>query len=84
LKNIKHKKRAPKKQLKGILLTLFFGPLGLFYCNWQAAIIISIIVLFTTIIYIFIFFIPLLWFWSILISIQSVHHYNEWLKNKKY
>lgn len=63
-----------KSQIAGFLLTLFLGPLGLFYSSWVAALILCVIA-FTTAISIIG---PVLcWIVAIVISFFSVSKHNE-------
>ena len=36
-------KANEKSEFAGFLLTFFFGPLGLFYCNWISALILTLV-----------------------------------------
>lgn len=66
-----------KSQFVGFLLTFFFGPLGLFYSSWVAAIILIVIAFstFATLV------IPvLIWFLSIIISFFAVDKHNQKVK----
>jgi len=40
-------KTHSKSQIAGFILTLLFGPLGLFYSNWVAALVLCLIAFFT-------------------------------------
>jgi len=67
-----------KSQLSGFLLTLLFGPLGLFYSSWIAGLILTItaVGLGATII------VPLIcWGLSILLSFGFVDDYNNKVKS---
>ena len=66
-----------KSYAAGFFLTVVFGPLGLFYCNWIAALILSVVAIAfsPTII------VPILcWLLSIAMTYPAVHDYNERLK----
>lgn len=63
-----------KNQLSGFLLTLFLGPLGLFYSSWVAALILCVIAISTAASIIG----PLIcWILAILISFMTVSSHNE-------
>lgn len=70
-------KTHSKSTLLGFFLTLLFGPLGLFYSNWVAALILSITAIglgFTVII-------PIVcWILAIILNFFTVHKYNEKVK----
>jgi len=68
-----------KGHIAGFLLTLLFGPLGLFYCNWVAGLILTLVAVFyaSTIV------IPILcWIASIILSSFMVSGHNEKLRTK--
>ncbi|MGB7299385.1 MAG: hypothetical protein WA888_06120 [Burkholderiaceae bacterium] len=68
-----------KSQLVGILLTLFFGPLGLFYSSVAAAIAMLIL---AVAIGSFTFFVGALFVWPfcVLLSLFTVHRHNRAVK----
>lgn len=75
----KYIKLHSKSQFVGFLLTILFGPLGLFYSSWIAALILTLIAIFTfaTIV------VPVLcWLISILFSFAAVHDFNKKLLAK--
>ena len=67
----------------GFILTLFFGPLGLFYCSWLTALILCVIAVACmvsgalNIVSIIVFCWPL----SIFIGLVAVGKHNEKVKN---
>ena len=68
-----------KSQFIGFLLTLFFGPLGLFYSSWVAGLILSVVAIasFYTVIG------PILcWFFAICDTFYSVNSYNQKIRAK--
>jgi hypothetical protein len=63
-----------KSQLSGFFLTLFFGPLGLFYSSWVAALILCVIAIFTAVSIIG----PIIcWLLAIFISFATVSSHNK-------
>ena len=73
-----------KSQLVGFLLTLVFGPLGLFYSNVVIALVFTLaagtLVLLVTILTFgvgLIFILPIIWAISIIASYFSVREYNS-------
>lgn len=64
-----------KSQTAGFFLTLLFGPLGLFYSSWVAALILSAIAVATVPVGLF-----FCWFLAIIISFFSVSKHNEKVK----
>lgn len=65
------------------ILTFFFGPLGLFYCNWLAAVILCVVAIagaVTGAINI-ITIIVLCWPLAIIIGLVSVGKHNEKIRN---
>lgn len=68
-----------KSYLSGFILTLFFGPLGLFYMNWIAGLILTLFCLFTF----YTIIIPIIcWLLSMLISFILTYSYNKKLRSK--
>ncbi len=68
-----------KKYLTGFVLTLLFGPLGLFYMNWIAGLILTLFCLFTF----YTIIIPIIcWLLSMLISFILIYDYNKKLRSK--
>lgn len=66
-----------KSQLSGFLLTLIFGPLGLFHSNWVAALILCVVAIVSSASIIG----PLTcWMLAVLISFSSVSSHNEKVK----
>ena len=66
-----------KSQFIGFLLTLFFGPLGLFYSSWKAGLILSVVAIasFSTVIG------PIFcWFFAICDTFYAVSSYNQKVK----
>ena len=63
-----------KSKMAGFLLTLFFGPLGLFYSSWVAGLILCVIAIasFATVIGPF-----LCWFFAIFLSFDTVEKHNQ-------
>jgi hypothetical protein len=63
-----------KSQISGFLLTLLFGPLGLFYSSWVAALILCVIAIVTAVSIIG----PIIcWMLAILISFATVSGHNK-------
>ena len=68
-----------KSQLLGFFLTLLFGPLGLFYGSWVAALILCVIAIATAASVIG----PIVcWFLAILIGFLAVSKHNEKFKQQ--
>jgi len=63
-----------KSQFIGFLLTLFFGPLGLFYSSWVAALILCVIAYFSFVTIVGPIF---CWALAILISFFTVSGHNK-------
>ena len=66
-----------KSNAIGFFLTLLFGPLGLFYCNWVAALILCVIAVVTAASIIGPVF---CWLMAISISFYSVAKHNDKVK----
>ncbi len=66
-----------KNHIIGLLVTIFFGPLGLFYSNWIVALILTILVIvsITTLI-----FPIILWILSILLNGIFIEMHNKKVK----
>lgn len=66
-----------KSQGLGFVLTLLFGPLGLFYSSWVAALILCVIAIASA----FTVIIPIIcWIASIIIGFITVEKHNEKVK----
>ena len=66
-----------KSQILGFVLTVLFGPLGLFYSSWVAALILCLIAIvsFSTI------FVPVIcWLLAIVIGFLTVRRHNQKVK----
>lgn len=67
-------KTHSKSHSAGFLLTLFFGPLGLFYSSWVAALILCVIAVLSAATII----LPIIcWMLAILISFGAVSDHNK-------
>ena len=63
-----------KSSTTGFLLTLFLGPLGLFYSSWIAALILCVIAIFSAATIIG----PIIcWIIAMIISFSSINSHNE-------
>lgn len=72
-------KSRSKSQIVGFVLTLLFGPLGLFYSNWVLALVLTVIVFFTA----FTLLIPVIvWLFAISMTFYCVAKHNYKLRTE--
>ena len=63
-----------RSQMMGVVLTVIFGPLGLFYSSWIAALILCVVVVAT----VSTILVPIVcWITSVLLSLFFVPRYNK-------